>query len=277
MSKLKKITAFLIAVSMILVMAACGAEKKEAIKPVVIIGPMECEIHVITEALEDVKISTVGNATLYTGTYKGIPVVAIHSLIGMVNASAVTTYAINELNPSMVIIQGTAGGHNPDLHQGDIVLGQNLVETGSYYSPHRDYGEGSLQADWDYPGVEMLSENGEIERVKQQHSTKELLDTAQNVEYEHGKLVLGTHGSADQWNKELDLIKAFHEGLGTDCEEMEGFAVAQVCAMYDMPFLAIRIISNSELYPEEEFSEKFGEYCQEYTLDVVEQCMSQTK
>jgi len=123
----------------------------------------------------------------------------------------------------------------------------------------------------------MLEENGEIVKEKTMHSTKELLDIAVKVPYEYGNLVSGTHGTADQWNKELDLVKSFHENLGTDCEEMEGFAVAQVCAMFDVPFLAIRIISNSELYPEELFSVKFAEYCQKYTLDVVEAIMADPK
>jgi len=270
---MKKIIAVLLIVCMLLGLSACGS-KQEAKQPVVILGPMDCEIQLIVDALDDVSVSKAGNATLYSGTYKGIPVVAVHSLIGMVNASSATTYAVNELNPCLVIIQGTSGGHNPALHQGDIVLGQNLVETGSYYSPHRDAGTGSVQADWEYPGVEMLDENNEILRQQYQHSTQEALDVAQTVQYDHGNVVLGTHGSADQWNKELDLIQSFHENLGTDCEEMEGFAVAQVCAMYDVPFLAIRIISNSELYPEEEFDTKFGEYCQQYALDVAEAYMT---
>lgn len=45
---------------------------------------------------------------------------------------------------------------------------------------------------------------------------------------------------------------------GSDCEEMEGFAAGQVCKAFGVPFIDIRVLSNSELHPGEEFDKSYG-------------------
>lgn len=98
---------------------------------------------------------------------------------------------------------------------------------------------------------------------------EKLLSMAEQVKYD-GNVVRGTHSTADAWNKELDLINFYHETYGSDGEEIESFAVAQVCKNFDVPCLSIRIISNSELYPDEIFDTTYAQYCQQFTLDFVE-------
>ena len=41
-----------------------------------------------------------------------------------------------------------------------------------------------------------------------------------------------------------------NEIWGASCEEMETNAVAQICQTYDVPFLGIRILSNTGIYGE---------------------------
>ena len=236
--------------------------------PVVVLGPMDCEESTIAGTLEDAEVTTCGGYVFTAGTLDGYPVVSVRCLVGMVNAAAATTLAIERFHPCCVIIQGTSGGHDPARHQGDIILGADIIEVGHYHSPHRDEGTGSDYTAWEYPGEEIL-EDGEIVSVRVLHSDASLLEIAGSVSYAGGQLVRGTVGSADNWNKEIDRINFLHETLGSDCEEMEGFAVAQVCRQFGVPCLVIRIISNSELYPEELFSEQFGVDCQYYTLDVM--------
>jgi len=49
---------------------------------------------------------------------------------------------------------------------------------------------------------------------------------------------------------------------------METASAAQVAEAYGVPFLGIRILSNSEIH-DERFDPKAGDYCQEYVLNVV--------
>ena len=267
--KLRKITAFIL----ILAITVCffgGCMKKSETKPapIVVLGPMECENSTLISKLDNAEKITVGAYEFTEGEINGYPVVVVRCLIGMVNSATATTLAIEKYSPRCVIIQGTSGGHDPDLHKNDIVLGENLIETGNYQSAHRDEGEGVNVEDWVNLGEEILVD-GEVVRVKTLHSDETLLSIAKSVEYPYGKVVSGTISSGDIWNREIDRIKWWHETCGSDCEEMEGFAVGQVCAQLGVPFLAIRILSNSELHPDEEFDESAGVTCQNYSYDVI--------
>jgi|SRR5690242_8300988 len=61
------------------------------------------------------------------------------------------------------------------------------------------------------------------------------------------RIFTGTVASADVWTQHGDSIRSMHDRYGSLCEEMETAAVAQVAAMYGIPFLAIKDISNNEL------------------------------
>ena len=53
------------------------------------------------------------------------------------------------------------------------------------------------------------------------------METAKTIDYKNGKVVVGTIGTADQWNRELQRIKFIHERYGTSAEEMETVAGQQ--------------------------------------------------
>lgn len=79
----------------------------------------------------------------------------------------------------------------------------------------------------------------------------------------------GIIGSADEWNNQLDRIALLRERYGTSVEDMESAAAAQLCFSYGIPFLGIRILSNS-IVNGEEFDESVGIDCQRFVLDYVE-------
>ncbi|MDO4961585.1 MAG: 5'-methylthioadenosine/S-adenosylhomocysteine nucleosidase [Eubacteriales bacterium] len=274
MSIIKRVLSYIVISCLLLSFSGCG--KQQADKPIVVLGPMECEYAYLADRLENRTQSTAGNFTIYEGTIENYPVVVINCLVGMVNAASAATYAIDNYNPEFVIMQGTSGSHNADLYQHDIVLGADCVNMIRYNSPHRDAGEGSKITDWDYKGTEMLVD-GEVQELSVLHSDDALLSLAADIPYEYGKVVRGTIGTSDAWNKEIDLINYFHETLGTDCEEMENFSVAQVCKQFGVPFLGVRVISNGELHPQETFTAESGEHCQEYVLNIMKEWISKTR
>ena len=243
-------------------------------KPIVILGPMESESAWLIDQLGDRQEKAFGAYTFYEGLIDGYPVVICRCYIGVVNSAAATTLAIAQYDPLCVIIQGTSGAHDPDLHQGDIILGENLVELGSFYTLHRDKGQGSEIFDWTQPGAE-INVNKSIDRVKTLHSDSRILNIADSVPYADGIVRRGTIGAADIWNRELDMIAHLRRTLGTDCEEMEGFGVAQVCAQMKVPCADIRVISNSEWHSQEEFNEKYGEQCQMFVLQVIRRLIAE--
>ena len=255
-----------------LLLTACKQPKES--DPILVIAPMECEHTTIYQELVNKKDKTIGNYTFTKGYINNYPVVLVRSLIGMVNSAVATTIGIEHYHPRSIITQGTSGAHNPNLHAGDIVLGENILEIGNYKTSHENEGDGYSMDNREYPGEEMLID-GEIIRVTTFHSTESLLNLAYSISYSEGSVYKGTIASGDIWNREVDMIKHYREIFNTDCEEMEGFAVAQVAYQFDIDYLCIRIISNSEYYNDEVFNSDAGEICQQYTIDVIKGMINQ--
>jgi adenosylhomocysteine nucleosidase len=80
-------------------------------------------------------------------------------------------------------------------------------------------------------------------------------------------------GSADEWNREVDKLLWAQKTYGIASEDMESAAVHQVAQIYRVPFLAIRIISNSEHHTPE-FRPEVGADCARFAVDVVRRLAS---
>lgn len=237
-------------------------------RPIVVLCAMDSEYKSLAARLKNATVQTVGNLHITSGTVRCYPVTVVRTLIGTVNVTTAATYFIATQKPVCVILQGTAGAHNPELSQGDIVLGKENVEFNSCFVPHRDEGQGVDPFAWRHVGVQVL-EDGKATRMQRFASDPHLLSVAKKTPYAHGRVFEGAVLSADVWNREIDRIHYIRNTFHTDCEEMEGAAVGQVCRHFSVPFLNIRVISNSELHEGETFDPKTAEYGQEFCYDVV--------
>ena len=70
------------------------------------------------------------------------------------------------------------------------------------------------------------------------------------------------------WNDELDRIARFHTEYGTSVEDMETASAAQTAALFNIPFLGIRVLSNNATNGGAH-DRKTGEACQDYVYRVV--------
>jgi len=254
--------------------AAAPARDTTALRPVVVQGAMDVEIRKLAGMLENATEEKVSGWTFWRGTIDGYPVVISKSLKGMENAAAATALAAERYHPAAIINQGTAGGHQPDLHVYDIVLGTDTVNLGSFKTGNRARGEGSHVVDWN-PLDLMRSEGSagndpNARTMRRFHGDEGLLAAARSVrgQYTKGRVVDGVIGSSDTWNSELDRIQHFHDRFGTAVEEMEAASAAQVAGLFQIPFLSIRVLSNN-ITNGEPYDPKTGESCQAYVYDVV--------
>ena len=236
--------------------------------PIVVLAAMECEFMELCDALEGTQTKRVGSHEFVTGALDGCPVVIGRTLIGVANAASATTEAIMAFSPRCIIIQGTAGAVSSIHMPGTIVLGKRIVCLGHYTPARRQAGEGiSFEGRTYYPTEVLI--DGEVAERDVFASDAQLLQIAQGVPYAHGSVVCGTVGASDVWNKEIDLMHHYRELTGVDCEDMESFAVAQICAACNVPMLSVRIVSNNVFHPEMSFNPAWGTVCQQFTLDVV--------
>ncbi|MCY6482956.1 5'-methylthioadenosine/S-adenosylhomocysteine nucleosidase [Clostridium aestuarii] len=266
----KSFLALILAILMTVAFMGCTNPKtQEVSRPIVIQGAMDVETQKLITQLKNVEEITYGGWKFWKGTIDEFPVVVAKTEIGMTNAAASTVLAIEKFNPIAIINQGTSGGHDPALHRYDIVIGKKAINFGSFRSEHSDYGKGINSEEW-IPMDINVSINGEMKELKDFEGDAQLIKAAKSVEklYKEGKVVEGIIGSADQWNRELDRIKWINKQYGTSVEEMETASSAQIAKTYNVPFLGIRILSNSEVH-NEGYDRNSGEYCQQFVLEVI--------
>lgn len=238
-------------------------------QPILIQGAMDLEIQTLVNILENPQEVTYAGWTFWQGTIEKQPVVISRTEIGMTNAAAATVLGIEKFNPLYIINQGTSGGHDPNLSQFDIILGKKAISTGMLKSNHRDKDQG-IEPTACIPMTTQVLINGERKDFNAFEGSPQLIKSAQNVAdlYTHGKVVLGTIGTDNKWNREIDQINWIHETFDTSAEEMETASASQVAKAYGVPFLGIRILSNSEPL-NQEWDPKAGDYCQEFVLKVI--------
>lgn len=247
-------------------------EYKSRLRPILIEGAMNIETEVLVRALKNPVTYREMNYLFVAGTYKNYPVVVVRTEQGMANAAASTALAIKKFNPVAVINQGTAGGHDPALKIGDIVIGEKSFDYTAYKSAYSAAGEGTDITQQEMRGTYAYdAASGTFQPYKEYSAARPLLNTALKVADEHDEFnaVTGVIGTGDSWIQCIDHINFLHEKYGSSCEEMETNAVAQICQNADIPFIGIRVISDN-ITVNNDYVPETGIICQKFVLLVVE-------
>ncbi|MGL5147697.1 MAG: 5'-methylthioadenosine/S-adenosylhomocysteine nucleosidase, partial [Plesiomonas shigelloides] len=226
---------------------------------------------------DKVQQKTLGSWTCWQGELDGYPLVVSRTEIGLANAAAATALAIEYYRPKYIINQGTAGGHDPALFRGDIVIGESSFNMGSYKTEFQAKGQGMHPENWQNFDMTMyLRENGEVVKHNHFKADPALVALALSLAhtYARGKVVTGIIGSGDEWNRELDRINWFHHNFNPAIEEMETSAAAMVARAYNIPFVSIRVLSNTDQHGQE-FEPQTAIDCQHFVLNVTRKLISQ--
>ncbi|MCC5825451.1 5'-methylthioadenosine/adenosylhomocysteine nucleosidase [Alkalimonas sp.] len=91
-----------------------------------IIGAMEPEVALLKQQLTEATTKQVGPYQFHCGQLAGMAVVLVQSGIGKVASALATSLMIQTFQVDAVINTGSAGGFDPELHVGDIVIGTEL-------------------------------------------------------------------------------------------------------------------------------------------------------
>ena len=161
--------------------------------------------------------------------------------IGKVNAAMTATLLLDHFRPDEILFTGVAGGINPDLAPGDIVLGEKTAQhdrgklTTAGFSP-QPTGEG-IPLLMSPPErllalAEAAAKDADLDRIKTTRGERV-------PRVIRGVIVTGDIFVASP-AKTAELRKMFK----ADAVEMEGAAVAQVCWQFHVPCLVIRSISD---------------------------------
>lgn len=195
-----------------------------------IIGAMNEEVIELKNIMTDIQVEKIGNLEFFKGNLLNKEVVLVEGGIGKVNAAICATLMIEHFKVSKVLFTGVAGGTNPDINIGDIVIGVDQIEH-------------------DFDSTAFGYALGQIPRMDTYifEADRKLVDFAYSVAVEkfgREKVRKGRIVSGDEFVASVEKIKWLRDTFNADCTEMEGAAVAHVCHVFKMPFLIIRAISD---------------------------------
>lgn len=214
-----------------------------------IIGPSENEIMPFVKCISNAKTVSTAMLKFYDGVYKNINVVALYCGVCKVNAAIATQILIDKFDVSHIIVVGVAGGIDKALKIGDTVIGTEIA--------YHDVDDGILTEY--HPWMESIyfkSDDSLIEYCKKALKQNKFEQTVS-----FGKIVTGeafiTH------NRREEIILKYNPL----CVDMETASIAHVCYVNEIPFLAIRSITDTE---EECGIETFEENCVDASMNSIE-------
>ena len=216
-----------------------------------IVAAMPSELRHGLEASEQARREQVGPWMRWWSVLDGQPVNFLLSGIGMVNAGAALSRTLCDLNPSVVINFGCAGAHQASMNPGDVVIGTRYVHHRAVtILPTGQERFGGTPVSPEDPSHFTDGFEADSDLITAARAAS--LDWSPTPWPERPDVAPSIHAgpltSADAWTQATDLIEQIHAEHGTFCEDMEAAALAQVCWMHDLPFLAVKDISNNEFH-----------------------------
>lgn len=195
-----------------------------------IIGAMEEEILMIREKMTVSNVRSIAQIEYAKGTLGDREIILARSGIGKVNAAVCAQIMIDIFRVDIVINLGVAGAVSPELDICDVVISKEFIQHDMDATAF-GYTRGEI------PQMETSVFKADSHLVHIVEKASEVLDPKTVVRT--GRILSGDRFISKVEEKE-NLYKVFKG----DCTEMEGAAIAQVCHLNRVPFVAVRSISD---------------------------------
>jgi adenosylhomocysteine nucleosidase len=252
----------------IILIALCAPGTAAKRYDLMVQGALDSELQPLLSALEGRRLVQIEAWTFWTGRIAGKSVVLSRTEVGPLNAAAATAIGIHVFRPQAIINQGTAGGHNRELKLWDIVIGERTTDFSGLGQTHGDSGTGVRFERWRPLHNRLRIDGGERVTYESFPGDALLVKAALSVPNTRGRVVSGNIGSAFRFSRELDLIDWVRLTYKTDSEDMESAYAGGVATAMHVPFVAVRIISDTE-WEHPTYETIAGEYCAEFVLQLV--------
>jgi adenosylhomocysteine/aminodeoxyfutalosine nucleosidase len=193
-----------------------------------IMGAMQEEVEPLLANFENINIVEYANNKFYEVNLSGLDIVIAYSKIGKVFASLTASIMIEKFGCDTLLFSGVAGGINPKLQIGDLIIADKLcqhdLDITAFGHPYGYVPEGKVFVE----------------------TTKYLRDVAIKVANENNlKVIEGTIATGDQFVHSSQRKEFIEKTFNADALEMEGASVAVVCDALNIPFFILRAISDT--------------------------------
>ena len=172
-----------------------------------------------------------GARTFYRKKDSRHELIVVECGLGKVNAALVSTLLIQEFDCELLIFSGFAGGIDPEMEIGEVMVGESLIQY--------DYGalnDGKLQ----------VYRAGSIPIGSSKNSVEFTLDPEikKIIKASLPFIRMGTILTGDVFLQCGETRKALFEQFGAQAIEMEGGAVAQVAEQFGISAIVVRCLSD---------------------------------
>jgi adenosylhomocysteine/aminodeoxyfutalosine nucleosidase len=224
---------------------------------IAIMGAMPEEIAPILEIVGEYKTIEYAGNSYYEAEYKGCSLVIAYSKIGKVFSTLTAATMIEHFACEKLLFSGVAGGINPTLKIGDLIvatkLAQHDLDITAFGHPMGFVPGGSVFVETD----------------------KELIELSKEVASELGKTVQeGVIATGDQFVHDESIKESIVKNFNADALEMEGGSVAVVCDALNIPFFILRAISDTAdtdaSFSFDEFMESSAVISAEFVMKMVD-------
>ena len=215
--------------------------------PIAIVSAMHEELRALLPALRNPSSVCLAGRTFHQGEIHGHAVVLVLSGLGKVAAATTAALLIHEFESGALVFTGVAGGLRRGVKVGDVVVARQLLQHDMDASPLFPRFEvpltGRSHFDADAALVEALSGAAQrcLDRADALIGADRLLAFGIDSALLHQGLVVSGDRFVSSGVQSAALRTLLPDALAV---EMEGAAVAQVCADFGARFAVIRTISD---------------------------------
>ena len=193
-----------------------------------IMGAMQEEVEPLLAFFDNVKETKFADNKYYEVNYNGLDIVIAYSKIGKVFASLTASTMIQKFGCDTLLFSGVAGGINPELKIGDLIIANKLcqhdLDITAFGHPHGYVPEGKIFVETD------------------ENLRKIAIEVANEKNL---KVIEGTIATGDQFVHSVERKEFIESTFKADALEMEGASVAVICDALNVPFFILRAISDT--------------------------------
>ena len=218
-----------------------------SLRPTAIVAALHDELASVLDLMPDEHKVLVGGREFWVGHLHGQLVVVVLSGIGKVAAATTATLLIERFGVRRIVFTGVAGGLDPEVRVGDVVVAEQLLQHDLDASPifprHEVPGYGRSRFDTDRTLSHQIA--GAVALVLAEAGRFLSRGAVVAFGLQAPRLHRGLIVSGDRFVATTAESTALqHELPQALAVEMEGAAFAQVCHDFGVPLAVVRTISD---------------------------------
>lgn len=209
---------------------------------IAIVSAMHEELRALLPLLESARVERRAGRECHLGRLDGHEVLLVLCGIGKVAAATTTAVLLDGMDVQSLLFTGVAGGLGADVHRGDVVIAQTLLQHDMDASPLFPRYEVPLTGRSRFAANAAMCDalaRGCQEVLQAPHAA--LARFGIDAPRCHAGLVISGDRFVATAAESAVLRAALPDALAV---EMEGAAVAQVCTDFERPFAVLRTVSN---------------------------------